>query len=93
MQDTPVSPSSPSTFVEYDFDGLQDFSSSSTNNDNNNSSSFSGDLTGLSHNGGALVDDALLVPQFNSTVLAPPVSEDEGDSALSGRSSEINENR
>lgn len=90
VQDTPVSPSSPSTFVEYDFDGLQDFSSSSTNN---NSSSFSGDLTGLSHNGGALVDDALLAPQFNSTVLAPPVSEDEGDSALSGRSSEINENR
>ena len=89
-----MSPTSPSTFVEYDFDGLQDLISSSTNNDNNNSSSgFAGDGTSLSHNGSALLEDALLVPQFNSTVLAPPASEDEGDSALSGRSSEINENR
>ena len=106
VQESPVSPSTPSTFVEYDFDSLQDFSGSSTTTNNNNNyydssgnKSFvggGGDLSSsLGHNGiGTLVgDDSLLTPQFNSTVLAPPASEDEGDSAISGRSSEINENR
>ena len=42
--------------------------------------------------GGTIADDSFSVPQFNSVVFPPPGSEDEADSAISGRSSEINEN-
>ncbi|XP_070185687.1 rab11 family-interacting protein 3-like isoform X3 [Littorina saxatilis] len=85
-----ISPSSESTFTEYDFEGLQsDHSGSSNTNGNHNS--YIADLSGLSHNGLQGDGSNFLVPQFNSTVLAPPLSEDDGDSAISGRSSEINE--
>lgn len=65
------SPLSQSTFVEYDFDALDEFSGFNAN------SNSSGDVN----------------HSFTSSVVFLPTSEDEGDSALSGRSSEVNENR
>ncbi|XP_076447175.1 rab11 family-interacting protein 4-like isoform X6 [Babylonia areolata] len=90
-----VSPSSQSTYAEYDFAGLENLSGPSSTETPVNNSSFVDSLSGLDLLSGAPIgNDSLFVPQFNSTVLAPPiVSEDEGDSAISGRSSEINENR
>ncbi|KAL8593318.1 hypothetical protein ACOMHN_009971 [Nucella lapillus] len=90
---TPTSPTS--TFVEYDFDGLESLSEPSSTQTTVNNSSFVNDLSGLNflNGSGNVGDDSLLIPQFNSTSLVPSIiSEDEGDSAISGRSSEVNEN-
>lgn len=78
--DTPTNPSYNTTASTF-LDDLTGFGQ--------NISSF-GESTSASNN--PFLADSFLVPQFNSTVLAPPGgSEDEADSALSGRSSEINE--
>lgn len=65
---------SPSTYVDYDFDGLEE--SCGSNDDIN-----------------LLKCEKVVTCTANKSFLLPPTSEDEGDSALSGRSSELNENR
>ncbi|XP_025086872.1 rab11 family-interacting protein 3-like isoform X2 [Pomacea canaliculata] len=64
---------SPSTYVDYDFDGLEE--SCGSNDDIN-----------------LLKCEKVVTCTANKSFLLPPTSEDEGDSALSGRSSELNEN-
>ncbi|KAK7501285.1 hypothetical protein BaRGS_00007410 [Batillaria attramentaria] len=50
------------------------------------------DLVGLNADTSAFGNESVLAQHLNGSGLQPPASEDEGDSALSGRSSEINEN-
>lgn len=51
------------------------------------------DLVGLNTDTSAFGNESVLAQHFDNSGLQPAASEDEGDSALSGRSSEINENR
>ncbi|GFO39264.1 Rab11 family-interacting protein 4, partial [Plakobranchus ocellatus] len=99
------SPSSQHTFSEYDYNSQDDFSglsltgpessTSTPKNSNYNSLNLIDDSGPDGVSGGPAGEEGLVLPEteLNGTpLIIPPASEDEADSAISGKSSEINEN-